>query len=170
MTTTKPNLTLENPNRITWQELGITLARTIAKRSPDPSTQVGAVIMGKGNKVISMGYNGAARGYPTEYISWARTFDKEAGEDPRWTKYPHVIHAELNAILNAKQDIEGCTIYVTLFPCIECAKAIVQAGIKTVIYAGEIQATSAKYAEDWQRKFVLDLFYTTDITLLKIEG
>ena len=98
-------------------------------RSKDPNTQVGACIVGRDNRILSMGYNGFPNGCSDEDFPW----DRE-GEELE-TKYPYVTHGELNAILNYRGgSLEGTKLYVSLFPCNECAKAIIQAGIKTVVY------------------------------------
>lgn len=108
------------------------VARTVASRSKDPSTQVGAVIVDENNRIKSTGYNGLPNGISDDAINWNRS-----GEFIN-TKYPYIVHAEVNAILNAKTDLTNCTLYVTLFPCHECAKMIVQSGIKKVIYEDDI--------------------------------
>lgn len=101
-----------------------------AKRSKDPNTQVGACIVSSDNIIISTGYNGFPYGCSDDEYPW----DREGTE----TKYPYVVHAELNAILNSKgRSLEGAKIYVSLFPCNECAKAIIQSGIKEVIYLSD---------------------------------
>lgn len=113
---------------INWDQYFMTLALASGMRSKDPSTQVGACIVDNQNKVVSLGYNGLTKGMVDSDFSWTREgkyFD---------TKYPYVVHAEQNAILNAKQDLSGCTIYVSLFPCHECAKLIIQSGITTVVF------------------------------------
>ena len=105
-----------------------------AKRSKDPNTQVGACIVDRNNVILTTGYNGFPKGCSDDEFPW----DRE-GEN---TKYPYVVHAELNAILNASgKDLSGARIYVALFPCNECAKAIIQSGIKEVIYLSD------KYAD-----------------------
>lgn len=114
---------------ISWDEYFIALAVLSSKRSKDPNTQVGACIVNKNNKILSMGYNGAPIGMIDENMPWDR---QGAYLD---TKYAYVCHAELNAILNYRGNLEGSIIYVDLFPCNECAKAIIQAGIKEVVYA-----------------------------------
>ncbi len=115
--------------RITWDEYFMSIALLSAKRSKDPSTQVGACIVDDDNKVVSIGYNGMPRGIKDSDLTW------EKGEDLN-NKYLYVCHAEFNAILNTRNGsaLKGCRVYVTLFPCNECAKAIVQTGIKEVIY------------------------------------
>ena len=103
-----------------------------AQRSKDPSTQVGACIVDENNRILSTGYNGFPQGCSDDDFPWNR--DAEAGE----TKYPFVVHAELNAILNSSgKPLVGARIFVALFPCNECAKAIIQCGIKEVIYLSD---------------------------------
>ena len=112
---------------ISWDEYFMGVAKLSALRSKDPGTQVGACIVSSDNKILSMGYNGFPLGCDDDEFPWARE-----GEENE-TKYPFVTHSELNAILNYRGgSLEGSKIYVSLFPCNECAKAIIQAGIKTV--------------------------------------
>ncbi len=114
---------------IGWDEYFMGVALLSAQRSKDPSTQVGACIVNRERKIVGVGYNGFPRGCEDEQFPWAREGDFLD------TKYPFVCHAELNAILNAiSRDLSGCSIYVALFPCNECAKAIVQSGITEVVY------------------------------------
>ena len=114
---------------ISWDEYFMAIAKLSAMRSKDPSTQVGACIVSNDNRILSIGYNGAPNGFDDEKFPWARE-----GE-PLDTKYLYVTHSELNAILNYRGgSLEGAKMYVTLFPCNECAKAIIQAGIKTLVY------------------------------------
>ena len=114
---------------INWDEYFMGVAQLAAKRSKDPSTQVGACIVDPNNKVVSIGYNGMPRGVDDDHIPWGHG----EGLD---SKYLYVCHAEFNAILNTRDGsaLSGCRIYVTLFPCNECAKAIIQTGIKEIIY------------------------------------
>ncbi len=115
---------------ISWDEYFMGVAKLAAMRSKDPSTQVGACIVSQDNKILSMGYNGLPIGCSDDEFSWDREND-----DPLETKYLYVAHSELNAILNYRGgSLEGAKLYVTLFPCNECTKAIIQAGIRTVIY------------------------------------
>ena len=116
---------------IGWDTYFMLIAKISAMRSKDPNTQVGACIVDDNQKIISCGYNGAPRGFSDDLFPWDRDGDFEK------TKYPYVCHAELNAILNSNADLRGCTIYVDLFPCNECAKAIIQCGIKKVIYLSD---------------------------------
>ena len=97
----------------------------------DPNTRVGACIVNPQKRVVGLGYNGFPYGCEDDEFPWAR--DGQFLE----TKYPYVVHAELNAILNSIQDLHGCTLYVSLFPCNECAKAIIQAGITCVVYESD---------------------------------
>jgi len=117
---------------ITWDEYFMGVALLSARRSKDPNTQVGACIVNAKNKIMSMGYNGLPTGCSDDEFPW------EATGDEIDTKYPYVCHAELNAILNSGgRNLEGCKIYVALFPCNECAKAIIQCGIKEVLYLSD---------------------------------
>lgn len=117
-------------NYISWDEYFMGVASLSALRSKDPNTQVGACIVSPKNKILSMGYNGMPIGCNDDDFPWNRE-----SEDPYDNKYFYSTHSELNAILNYNGgSLEDCKIYVTLFPCNECAKAIIQCGIKTVIY------------------------------------
>ena len=116
---------------ISWDEYFMSLAHLSAVRSKDPSTQVGAVIVDSNNRVVGLGYNGFPRGCDDRKFPWERE-----GEFLD-TKYAYVVHAELNAILNANKLIENCRLYVSLFPCNECSKAIIQSGIKEIIYESD---------------------------------
>ena len=116
---------------LNWEEYFMGLAHLSAKRSKDPNTSVGAAIVDDNNHVVSIGYNGFPKGCSDDEFPWEREGDILN------TKYEFVVHAELNAILNAKTNLEGCTIYVSLFPCNECAKAIIQSGIKKIVYESD---------------------------------
>ena len=114
---------------ISWQQYFMGVAKLSAYRSKDPNTQVGACIVSPENKIVGVGYNGLPWGCEDDQFPWA------AREGDLYdTKYPYVVHAELNAILNSISHLQGCTIYVSLFPCHECVKAIIQSGIKEIIY------------------------------------
>ena len=116
---------------ISWNEYFMGVAKLSAQRSKDPSTQVGACIVSPDNKILSMGYNGMPIGCSDDDFPW-----EKLDETPAHSKYFYSTHAELNAILNYRGgSLEGTTLYVTLFPCNECAKACIQAGIKKIIYA-----------------------------------
>ncbi len=115
---------------ISWDEYFMAVAKLAGMRSKDPNSQVGCCIVSSDNKILSIGYNGFPRGCSDDEYPWSRD-----DEDPLKTKYIYVTHSELNAILNYRGgSLEGSKLYVSLFPCNECAKAIIQAGIKTVIY------------------------------------
>ncbi len=124
---------------ISWDEYFMGVAELSGMRSKDPNTQVGCCIVSADNKILSMGYNGLPIGCSDDEFPWNR----EDGENDAYnTKYFYVAHSELNAILNYRGgSLEGSKLYVTMFPCNECAKAIIQAGIRTIIYAED------KYAE-----------------------
>ncbi|MCI9052318.1 MAG: dCMP deaminase family protein [Lachnospiraceae bacterium] len=114
---------------ISWDEYFMGVAILSGMRSKDPGTQVGACIVSSDNKILSMGYNGFPTGCSDDEFPWERE-----GE-PLESKYYFAAHSELNAILNYRGgSLEGAKIYVSLFPCNECAKAIIQAGIKTIVY------------------------------------
>ena len=122
---------------ISWDEYFMGVALLAAQRSKDPSTQVGACIVDTDKTILSTGYNGFPKGCSDDEYPWNR--DESAGE----TKYPYVVHAELNAILNSSgKSLKGAKIYVGLFPCHECAKAIIQSGIKEVVYLSDKYATT----------------------------
>jgi len=118
-------------NYISWDECFMQIAQVIAQRSKDPSTQAGAVIVDQDNIVLGLGYNGFPRGVKDDSLPWEREGDFLN------TKYAYVVHAEANAIYNASHKVQGCKLYCTLFPCNECAKAIIQNGIKEVIYLSD---------------------------------
>jgi dCMP deaminase len=121
---------------IGWDEYFMGVAQLSGLRSKDPNTQVGCCIVSEDNKILSMGYNGFPKGCSDDEFPWERDGDVLD------TKYAFVTHSELNAILNYRGGtLEGSKLYVSLFPCNECAKAIIQAGIKTVVY------DSDKYAD-----------------------
>ena len=121
--------TMKRKDYISWDEYFMGVSLLSGMRSKDPNTQVGACIVSEDNKILSMGYNGFPLGCSDEEFPWEREGDVEE------TKYAYVTHSELNAILNYRGgSLQGAKLYVSLFPCNECAKAIIQSGIKTVIY------------------------------------
>lgn len=123
---------------LSWDEYFMAVAKLSAMRSKDPHTQVGACIVSNDNRILSIGYNGAPNGFNDEKFPWGRE------GNPLETKYLYVVHAERNAILNyrgSRKDLENSKIYMDLFPCNECAKEIIQAGIKEVVYLSD------KYAD-----------------------
>lgn len=127
---------MKREDYISWDEYFMGIALLSAKRSKDPNTQVGACIVSEDNRILSMGYNGAPRGLDDDTMNWSREGSFLE------TKYAYVCHAELNSILNYRGNLEGSKLYVALFPCNECAKAIIQSGIKEIIYKDDKYATS----------------------------
>ena len=121
---------------ISWDDYFMGMAHLSAKRSKDPNTQVGACIVTPLKKVVGLGYNGFPTGISDDDFPW------DGHEDYEHSKYAYVVHAELNAILNATSKLEGCTMYVSLFPCNECAKAIIQSGIKSLVYESDKYANT----------------------------
>ncbi|MCI7276100.1 MAG: dCMP deaminase family protein [Lachnospiraceae bacterium] len=116
---------------ISWDEYFMGVAILSGMRSKDPGTQVGCCIVSPSNRILSMGYNGFPNGCSDEDFPWGKE-----EEDPYDNKYMYSTHSELNAILNYRGgSLEGCKLYVTLFPCNECTKAIIQSGIRQVVYA-----------------------------------
>ena len=145
---------------ISWDEYFMGVSLLASMRSKDPNTQVGACIVGDDNKIISVGYNGFPRGCSDDVFPWERS-----GANMNDTKYPFVCHAELNAILNAGgQNLVGAKIYVALFPCNECAKAIIQSGIKEVIYISD------KYAETDATKASKKMFSAAGVKQTQFES
>ena len=140
-----------------WDETFMLMSDLIAMRSKDPSTQVGACIVDNNNVVIGLGYNGFPRGCHDDDLPWCRegeTLD---------AKYAYVVHAEANAIMNANDSVRDCRIYVNLFPCNECAKMIIQSGLKEVIYVSD------KYADVDIFKAARKIFETAGINLRQYE-
>ena len=134
----KGKYNLERKHYLDWDSYFMAVAKLSALRSKDPSTQVGACIVSSDNRILSIGYNGAPNGWDDKNFPWSRE-----GE-PLENKYFYVVHGERNAILNYRghrKDFENAKIYVDLFPCNECAKEIIQSGIKEVIYLSD------KYAD-----------------------
>ena len=119
---------MKREDYISWDEYFMGVALITANRSKDPNSQVGCCIASPDNRILSLGYNGAPRGLHDDVMKWNREGNFID------TKYAYVCHSELNAILNYRGNLEGSKLYVTLFPCNECAKALIQAGIKEVIY------------------------------------
>ena len=128
---------------ISWDEYFMGVALLSAKRSKDPHTQVGACIVNEDKRIIGTGYNGFPTGISDDEFPWEKT--KNTVE----SKYPYVVHAEVNAILNAVTSTKNATLYVTLFPCSDCTKLVIQSGIKEIVYLsdknnGEDDNTAAK--------------------------
>jgi dCMP deaminase len=147
-------------NYISWDEYFIGVANLSGKRSKDPGTQVGACIVDDRNVIVGTGYNGLPHGCDDDDFPWNR--DIPEGGDITDTKYPYVVHAELNAILNSSKSLRGCTLYVNLHPCNECAKAIIQAGITTVKYVDD------KYNNEPMFKVSSRLFKAANVNVIKL--
>lgn len=125
---------------ISWDDYFMSVAFLSSMRSKDPSTQVGACIVNEEKRIVGIGYNGFPRGCSDDALPWAR--HSESGNELE-TKYPYVCHAEVNAILNKNSaDVQGCSLYVGLFPCNECAKMIIQSGIREVVFLSDKYKTS----------------------------
>ena len=140
-------------NYLSWDDTFMFLAQIISQRSKDPSTQAGSVIVSKDNIFLGMGYNGWARGIDQSDLPWDREGD--------WldTKYPYVVHAEANAVYNSITKVRGSRLYCTLFPCNECAKAIIQNGVKEVIYKSD------KYKDTKEAKASRKMFELAGVKL-----
>jgi len=153
-------LTKKRENYLDWDNYFMAVAKLSAMRSKDPSTQVGACIVSKDNRILSIGYNGAPNGFDDDSFPWARE------GAPIDTKYFYVCHGEMNAIMNFtgnKKELEDARIYVDLFPCNECAKLIIQSGIREVIYLSD------KYAEQDNFKASKKLFDVCGVRYTKLE-
>ena len=146
-------------SNISWDEYFMGIACLSALRSKDPSTKVGACIVDQEHKVVSIGYNGMPRGIAEDQLPWG----KGEGLD---SKYLYVCHAEFNAILNTRNGstLQGCSLYVTLFPCNECAKAIIQTGIKEVVYGDN------KYEHTTETQASLKMLTLAGVKVRKFEG
>lgn len=119
---------MKKQDYISWDEYFMGVAMFSSMRSKDPSTQVGACIVNQNKRIVGIGYNGFPIGCSDDVYPWAREGSYLE------TKYPYVVHAESNAILNATNNLSNATIYVTLFPCNECMKLIIQSGISEIVY------------------------------------
>ena len=153
-------MTKKRENYLNWDEYFMSIAKLTAGRSKDPNTQVGACIVSNDNRVLSTGYNGAPNNFDDNEFPWARE------GNPLDTKYMYVCHAEANAIDNFrgyKKEFEGARIYVDLFPCNECAKKIIQNGIKEVVYLSD------KYKDSDSTKASKRLFDTCKVTYRQMD-
>lgn len=129
-------MTGKRTDHLTWDEYFMGVACLSAQRSKDPSTQVGACVVNQKKRIVGIGYNGFPTGCSDDELPWAREGSTLE------TKYAYVCHAEVNAILNSiVSDLDGCTLYVALFPCNECAKIIIQSGITEIVFLSD------KYAD-----------------------
>jgi len=134
-----------------WDKTFMDMAHIVAKRSKDPRKKVGAILVSPANNHVAIGYNGFPRGI--------------AETEERWNdKYKYVVHAEENAILNAKCDLEGWTLYVTLFPCTACTNKVLQAGIKRIVYYDN----NSKSLSDDSINLSLELFEEMDVKVERI--
>lgn len=145
---------MKRENYINWDEYFMGIAILSAQRSKDPSTQVGACIVSNENKILSVGYNGMPRNCDDDIYPWDREGDELN------TKYMFVCHAELNAILNySGSNLRGSKVYVTLFPCNECAKALIQSGVSEVIYYSD------KYSDSFSTLAAKRMFESAGIKM-----
>lgn len=146
---------------ISWDEYFMSISHLSGMRSKDPSTQVGACIVNQDNRIVGIGYNGLPFGCHDDEYPWERE-----GEFKE-TKYAYVVHAELNAILNSTSSLKDCSIYVSLFPCNECAKAIIQSGITEVVYESNKYANTdpAKASERMLKSAGVNLRQLDEITV-----
>ena len=142
---------------ISWDEYFMGVAKLSALRSKDPKTQVGACIVNNDLRIVGIGYNGMPQGINDKEFPW--------GNEGNYldTKYPFVVHAEANAILNATQSLKGSKIYVTLFPCNECTKLIIQSGIKEIVYESD------KYQHKEEHKAAVKMLKAAKVTSRKIK-
>ena len=148
---------MKRSDYISWDEYFMGVALLAAKRSKDPNTQVGACIVSEDKIILSTGYNGFPAGCSDDEYPW----DREGEE----TKYPYVVHAELNAILNTRGvSLKGATIYVALFPCNECAKAIIQSGIREIVYLSD------KYADTPATQASKRMLRSAGVALRRLES
>ncbi|PKK93494.1 MAG: cytidine deaminase [Tenericutes bacterium HGW-Tenericutes-6] len=142
---------------ISWDQYFMGVAKLSAMRSKDPSTQVGACIINTDKRIVGIGYNGLPQGCKDDLFPW--------GNDGEFTntKYPYVVHAEANAILNATQSLKNGSIYVTLFPCNECTKLIIQSGIKEIVYE------SNKYQDTKEHQAAIRMLKASNVSYRQIE-
>ncbi len=148
-------------NVISWDEFFMKVAVAASQRSKDPNTQVGACIANTNHRILSVGYNGTPSALNDDDFPWG------ASDDPLHDKHSYVVHAEANAVLNYRgslKDLEGATVYVTLFPCQECAKILVQVGIGAVVYADD------KYRGTIGNQISRRIFDDCGVTYRKFEG
>lgn len=142
---------------ISWDQYFMGVAKLSALRSKDPSTQVGACIINTDLRIVGIGYNGLPKGADDKTFPWGSEGDYLE------TKYPYVVHAEANAILNATQSLKGSKIYVTLFPCNECTKLIIQSGITEIIYESD------KYQHTKEHQAAIKMLDAAKVSYRKIE-
>ena len=148
---------MKRENYISWDEYFMGVARLSAMRSKDPNTQVGACIVNQKRRIVGIGYNGFPIGIDDDTYPW------ENQGDFLNTKYPYVVHAEPNAILNSTVSLEEATLYVTLFPCHECAKLIIQSGIKEIVY------TENKYQDEDSAKASIRMLKDAGVSMRQMK-
>lgn len=148
---------MKRKDYLSWDEYFMGVASLSGERSKDPNTRVGACIVNEDKRIISIGYNGLPRGASDDTFPWTNEGDLLN------TKYAYVVHAEANAILNATTSVKNSTIYVTLFPCNECAKLIVQSGIKEIVYS------SNKYKHTNTHKAALKILDAGNVSYRQME-
>ncbi len=145
--------------RLEWDDHHMMIAIVTAQRSPDPNTQVGACIVSEDNKVLATGYNAFPREVRQNYFPWDREIPP--GHDELRTKYPFVVHAELNAIYNGTTSLKGGSLYVTLHPCGHCMQGIIQSGIKYVFYLEN------KYPDSTDTQAAIQMAQQANVSLIK---
>jgi len=149
---------MKRDNYIKWQDYFMGVADLSAQRSKDPKTQVGCCIVNPNNNhILSIGYNGLPYGFDDNEFNW------EDSDDFVMNKNSYIVHAEANAILNSSHDLAGSDIYVTMFPCNECAKLLAQSKIKKVIYRDD------KYLKKDSGKVAMKIFNKANIEVVKYE-
>lgn len=149
---------MKRKDYIDWDTYFMGVAKLSAMRSKDPNTQVGACIVNQKKRIVGIGYNGFPIGIDDDVYPW------ESDGDFLNTKYPYVVHAEPNAILNATVPLDNATLYVTLFPCHECAKLIIQSGIKEIVYVEN------KYQQESSVKASMRMLSDAGILLRQMEN
>lgn len=150
-------------NYLLWDDYFMGICQLSAHRSKDPNTQVGSCIIDSNNRIVAIGYNGFARGCNDDKLPWCRN-----GE---WidTKYPYVVHAEANAILNSTCNLSGTTLYTTLFPCNECTKLIIQSGISYIVYSSDKYKDTDSYKASIKMLDMVGIKYKKYLSKIKIE-
>ncbi len=149
---------MKRTDYISWDEYFMGVAKLSAMRSKDPNTQVGACIVNQKKRIVGIGYNGFPYGIDDDKYPW------ESDGEFLNTKYPYVVHAEPNAILNSTVSLDGASLYVTLFPCHECAKLIIQSGIREIVFLEN------KYQEQSSVKASMRMLEDAGVTLRQIDN
>ena len=149
---------MKRNNYLSWDQYFMSIASLSGLRSKDPVTQVGACLINQEKRIIGIGYNGFPQGISDDEFPW-----DNKNQDHNKTKYPYVVHAEANAILNATSPLRGSTIYVTLFPCSECMKLIIQSGIKEIVYS------SNKYKDSLDHEASLKMLKAVNVKCRKVK-